>query len=97
MSSREQATRDLESILDATRHTGFKLIMKEYQLMLNQLTQYAADHCDTSEKWFQRRGEIAMLRKFLQTEDDVLAAIDELPNQVFDGETPPEASNDLED
>jgi galactokinase len=97
MSKRNQAERDLESIIDATQHSGYTLITKEWQNMLAYLVNSAPDHCDTADKWFQRRGEIAMMRKVLSAEHDARGALADLPNQRFDDEPALPEKNDLED
>lgn len=97
MSMREQATRDLESILDSCRHSGTKMIFAEYKNLLDHMVQTAADQCDTTEKWFQRRGEIAALRMVLATEDNAKRSLEGLPEQTFPDEAPKEETNPLED
>lgn len=97
MSLRKQAERDLESILDATNHTGFKLILREFEQMHTYLTNSAPDQCDTAEKWYQRRGEIAMVRKFLAIAVEARSALEALPSQRFDDEPAVPQTNELED
>jgi len=97
MSLRKQAVSELESILETTRAPGFKLIMDEYRRMLNHSQATAADHCDTSEKWFQRRGEQAQLRNFLSIQENAAGALEALDEQVFPDEEAPANTNPLED
>lgn len=97
MSLRMQAQLELEAILETVQSEGFKLVMDDYQLMLDHSYKTAADVCDTSEKWFQRRGEQAQLRNFLAIEENAKAALEGLPEQIFPDEAPPSVHNPLED
>ena len=92
MSLRMQAQLDLEAILEACEMPGFKLIMEEYELMLDHSQKTAADVCDTTSKWFQRRGEIATMRFILDAKGQAEAALKNLPD--YDEVTP---RNPLED
>ena len=97
MSLRTQAQLDLEAILETCDTPGFKLIMEEYELMLNHSQKTAADVCDTTSKWFQRRGEQAMLRNFITIHENAQAALNALPGQLFPDEEAPQINNTLED
>jgi len=96
MSLRKQAVSELESILETTETPGFKLIMDEYRRMLTHSQATAADHCDTSEKWFQRRGEQAQLRNFLAIRENAEGALEALDDTVFPDEKAPTPTNPLE-
>lgn len=99
MSLREQAQRDLETILDSFNHTGTKLIFEEWQHFLDHLVTSAPDQCDTADKWFQRRGEIAALRHVLNAKHLAEESLKNLPHAEFPDEEPPKETerNPLEE
>lgn len=78
MSSQAQLKRDLESILESLNSTGTKLLFEDWQKFHDQIVNNAADQCDTSEKWHQRRGEIAAMRFVLSAKAQVESALKNL-------------------
>lgn len=88
MSLRKQAQRDLESILDSFNNTGTKLLFEEWKNFHDHLVNTAADQCDTADKWFQRRGEIAALRYIMGAHQQAEEALKNLPEAQFADEEP---------
>jgi hypothetical protein len=65
-------------------------MFEDWQRFHDHLVATAPEQCDTSEKWHQRRGEIAAMRFVLNTGAQVESAMKNLGEQTFPDEPPKE-------
>lgn len=74
------------------------MLLEEWGNFLNHLITTSPDQCDTSEKWHQRRGEIAALRFVLAAKEQAQMSLKNLPDREFPDEPAKEPErNQLED
>ena len=85
----QELKQELEEILETCQSKGWQLIHEEYVRMYDQLLDNAVLHCDTGDKWLQRRGTLVALKQLIDTQDNAEAALDELVNgEADDGRNP---------
>jgi hypothetical protein len=76
---------------------GWEVRKEELETLLASFEKTAADACTTAEMWFQRRGEIAMLRYILGLQEADEAAHENFDDLQFIDEVDEDPGNPLED
>ena len=69
-----------ETYLDLFAHPGWKLFMEELQGHLEHSQATAVGRCDTTEKWFQERGDQARTSIILGFETAMRTQWDNMQN-----------------
>ena len=94
---RQQRQQELEQLVNTFATDGWRLFVSECQGLLEHHRATAASDCETTEKWFTRRGAILNLEQILMYAP---AAVNELANIdkiKFDDEPEEHEPNELED
>ena len=94
---RQQRQQELESLLDTFTMDGWKLFASECHGLLNSMRVTAAAECDTTEKWFTRRGQITQLEQILMYAPVAMKELKDIDKTTFDDEEAPHVPNELEE
>jgi hypothetical protein len=94
---RERRTQELNDLLETFTTPGFKLYHEECHGLQANLLATATSDCDTSERWFERRGRLLMLEQIIMYPQAAMVELQNIDDAEFDDESGGNPGNSLEE